>query len=194
LLKALVPIDGSDNSLCAVRHVIRLVEDREPLEIHLLNVQPPFRGDVTSFVAKEDVQGYHLDEGHKAMKRACELLNEAGLHYTKHIYVGHAAAVIAEVAKELRCDKVIMGTHGYGTVRQLMMGSISHAAIHNLDPGIPVTLVKEGYGAAQSRLGHLAPSAGEKRSAGSATIANVGSSVSETVRLFVRRVVVGPAS
>ena len=49
MLKALVPVDGSSNSLCAVRHVIKLVQDREPLNIHLLNVQPPFRGDVTSF-------------------------------------------------------------------------------------------------------------------------------------------------
>ena len=151
MLKALVPVDGSSNSLCAVRHVIKLTQDREPLEIHLLNVQPPFRGDVTSFVSKEDVQGFHLDEGRKALKRACELLNEAGLHYTKHIYVGHAAQVIADVAKEMGCDKVIMGTHGYGTVKQLLMGSISHAAIHKLDPGIPVTLVKDGYGTAERR-------------------------------------------
>src|SRR5918999_3736759 len=157
MLRALVPVDGSSNSLCAVRHVIKLVEDREPLDIHLLNVQPPFRGDVTSFVSKEDVQGFHLDEGHKCLKRARELLDEAGLHYTTHIYVGHAAQVIAEVAKELRCDKVIMGTHGYGTVRQLLMGSVSHEAIHQMDPGIPVTLVKEGYGAATDHRSRAAP-------------------------------------
>ena len=151
MLKALVPIDGSDNALCAIRHVIKLVHDREPLEIHLLNVQPRLHGDVTSFVSKEDVQGFHLDKAHTAMQRACELLNEAGVHYTKHVYVGHAAQVIAEVAKELRCDKVIMGTHGYGTVKQLLMGSISHEAIHQMDPGIPITLVKEGYQAAARR-------------------------------------------
>ena len=159
MLKALVPVDGSNNSLCAVRHVIKLVQDREPLEIHLLNVQPPFRGDVTSFVSKEDVQGYHIDEGHKCLKRACEILDEAGVHYTTHIYVGHAAQVIAEVAKDLGCDKVIMGTHGYGTVKQLLMGSISHAAIHQIDPSIPVTLVKEGYGSTAARRAPAAASA-----------------------------------
>ena len=148
MLRALVPVDGSNNSLCAVRHVIKLVQDREALEIHLLNVQPPITGDVRAFVSKEDVHGFHLDEAHKCMKRACELLNEAGLHYTKHVYVGHAAQAIADVAKELGCDKVIMGTHGYGTIRQLLMGSVSHEAIHQIDPSIPVTLVKDGYGAA----------------------------------------------
>ncbi len=51
MLKALEPIDGSANSLGAVRHIIKLVKDREPLEIHLLNVQPPMHGDVTMFIS-----------------------------------------------------------------------------------------------------------------------------------------------
>lgn len=163
MLKALVPVDGSNNSLCAVRHVIKLVQDREPLDIHLLNVQPPIRGDVTTFVAKEDVEGFHLDEGRKALQRASELLKEAGVHYTKHIYVGHAAQVIAEVAQELGCDKVIMGTHGRGTITQLLMGSVSHEAIHQLDPSIPVTLVKEGYGSATGQRSHTATTAAALR-------------------------------
>ena len=38
MLKALAPIDGSPNSLGAVRHIIKLVKDREPLD-----VQPSMR-------------------------------------------------------------------------------------------------------------------------------------------------------
>jgi nucleotide-binding universal stress UspA family protein len=148
MLKALVPVDGSSNSLCAVRHVIKLVQDREPLEVHLLNVQPPLPGDVTSFVARENVRDFHLEEGEKCLARACELLRDAGVPFTKHVYVGHAAQVIAEIANELRCDKVIMGTHGRGTITQLLMGSVSHEAIHQMNPEIPITLVKDGYGAA----------------------------------------------
>jgi nucleotide-binding universal stress UspA family protein len=46
-----------------------------------------------------------------------------------------------------------MGTHGRGTLSQLVVGSVSHAAIHHMDPSIPVTLVKQGYdaGAASRR-------------------------------------------
>ena len=51
MLKALVPVDGSANSLGAIRHVIKLVKNREPLEIHVLNVQPPVHGDVTMFIS-----------------------------------------------------------------------------------------------------------------------------------------------
>ena len=145
MLKALVPVDGSGNALCAVRHVIRLVQEHEPLEIHLLNVQPPFHGDVTAFVSKDSLRDYHREQGEAALAAACALFDGAGVAYTKHIIVGHPARVIAQWAKDLDCGEVIMGTHGYGTIAQLLHGSVSHEAIHQMDPHIPVTLVKDGY-------------------------------------------------
>lgn len=145
MLKVLVPVDGSNGALCAVRYVINLIQDREPLDIHLLNVQPPLHSDVTAFIRQEAVRDFHIEEGRKAMKAACALLDDAGVRYTKHFYVGRAATVIAECAQELHCDRVIMGTHGFGTIAQLLLGSVSHEAIHQMDPRIPVTLVKAGY-------------------------------------------------
>jgi nucleotide-binding universal stress UspA family protein len=143
MLKALVPVDGSSGSLAAVRHVIKLIEGREPLEIHLLNVQPPLHGDVTTFVSASAVRGYHEEEAAKALAPACELLDRAGVPYTKHTIVGHAAHTIAETARRLSCDKVIMGTRGLGTFSQFLTGSVTHEAIHQMDPAIPITLVKD---------------------------------------------------
>jgi len=140
--KLLLPVDGSDHSLSAVRHVIKLHRNNEPLEIHLLNVQPPVRGDVTAFVPQEVVDDFHIEEGEKALAAARKLLDDAGVLYKKLIYVGNAAEVIAHMARDLRCDEVIMGTHGFGTVAQVLLGSVSHEAIHQMDPKIPVTLIK----------------------------------------------------
>jgi len=145
MLKALVPVDGSANSLSAVRHVIKLVKDREPLEIHLLNVQPPMHHDVTMFVSGDAVQEFHRDEGAKALAHVRQLLDDGGVRYTPHVVVGHTAEVIAAWASRLHCDKVIMGTRGLGTVTQLFLGSVTHEVIHLMPPGIPVTLVKQGY-------------------------------------------------
>ena len=142
MLKALVPVDSAGNSLGAIRHVVKLVQGREPLEIHLLNVEPTLPSHITRFVSKEVLDGYRHDEAEKAFAPARALLDEAGIPYTEHMLVGHAAHVIADQAKKLRCDKVIMGTHGFGTVTQLLLGSVSHEAIHLMDPEIPVTLVK----------------------------------------------------
>jgi len=142
MLKALVPVDGSDSALAAVRHVIKLVRDRGPLEIHLLNVQPPLHGDVTAFVSASAVRSFHEEESATALAPACALLDAAGIPYTKHAVVGHTAETIAGCAKQLGCDKVIMGTRGLGTMTQLLLGSITHETIHRMDSTIPVTLVK----------------------------------------------------
>jgi nucleotide-binding universal stress UspA family protein len=144
MLKALVPVDGSPISLAAIRHVIRLVNEREPLEIHLLNVQAPVHGDVTMFIGATTVKAFHDDEGAKALVAACRLLDEARVEYTRHVAVGHTAAVIAAWAHRLQCDSVIMGTRGLGTLPHLLLGSVTHDVIRQLDAAIPVTLVKNG--------------------------------------------------
>jgi nucleotide-binding universal stress UspA family protein len=79
------------------------------------------------------------------------MLDEAGIAYTRHIEIGHAAGVIAQYAKKLQCDNVIMGTRGLGTMTSLLLGAVSHEAIHQMDPSIPVTLVKAPHAAAGSR-------------------------------------------
>ncbi len=144
MLKALLPVDGSDNSLAAVKHAIRLVRDREPLDIHLLNVQPSTRGDVKMFVDDNMIRQYHDEEAGKALAQARELLDEAGVPHTDHVAVGHTGEVVAEWALKLHCDKVIMGTRGSGAVSKALLGSVTHDVVHHIDPAIPVTLVKVG--------------------------------------------------
>jgi nucleotide-binding universal stress UspA family protein len=144
MLRALVPVDGSDCSLAAVRHVIKLVRDREPLDIHLFNAQPPLHGDVTAFVAPSVVRGFHADESEKALAPARALLDAARIAYSTHAVVGHAAQAIVDWAMKLGCDKIIMGTRGHGAVTQLLIGSVTHETIHRIDPSIPITLVKHG--------------------------------------------------
>ena len=142
MLKALVPVDSTGNSLGAIRHVVKLVRDREPLEVHLLNVEPPLPSHISRFISRDQLQQWRHDEAEKALAPARAILDEAGIPYVQHVLIGHVAHVIAEQARVLRCDKVIMGTHGFGTVTQLLLGSVSHEAIHLMDPEIPVTLVK----------------------------------------------------
>ena len=143
MLKALVPVDGSANSLGAVRHAVKLVNDRERLEIHLLNVQPPVHGDITMFVNGNVVKAFHEEEADKALAPACRLLDAHRVPYTRHVAIGHTAQSIAAWARKLQCDKVIMGTRGHGTMTQLLLGSVTNAVIHLMDPRIPVTLVKD---------------------------------------------------
>ena len=140
MFKVLVPIDGSDNALRALERAIVLVRDRKPFELHLLNVQPPVSGSVTTFVGSAAVRDYHREEGEKAMASARALLDRQGIPYKQHVTVGPAGESIAGFARQLGCEQIVMGTRGMGKITGALLGSVSTQVIHHSD--VPVTLVK----------------------------------------------------
>jgi nucleotide-binding universal stress UspA family protein len=140
--RVLLAVNGSACSLSAVQHVIRLARYGERLEIHLLNVQAPLRLNIAMFLDRGTIRGFQEERSVEALAEARALLDGAGLAYTKHVVVGRAAETIAEWAKKLRCDKVIMGTRGLSAASRILFGSVSHDTIRRIDPYIPVILVK----------------------------------------------------
>lgn len=140
MLKALLPVDGSECALRAIQHAMKLAKSGEPLEIHLINVQPPFHGDVATFVGRKTVESYHREEGEKALDAAKRALDAAGVAYKTHIGVGPPAETIVEFARRLGIDKIVMGTRGLGGLAGLLLGSVASEIIRLSD--VPVTLVK----------------------------------------------------
>ena len=139
MLKVLIPVDGSDNSLRVVRHVIdKAALYKDPVEIHLLNVQHPFPGTIRG--VKEQAEQYHRGEGEKALAGVQKLLDDAGLKYTCHISVGDAAEVIARYCLDRKLDQIFMGTRGAGAVANMLIGSVATKVLHLVD--VPVLLVK----------------------------------------------------
>ncbi len=137
----LVPVDGSDAANRAVQYAIDLARRWQPAaRIELLTVQPATRGDVAMFLNKKQVKDYQSEEGEKALAGARALLDGTGLDYSAHIGVGQPAGVIAQFEKSLGASQICMGTHGSGSVANLVFGSVAQKVIH-LCKG-PVTLVK----------------------------------------------------
>jgi nucleotide-binding universal stress UspA family protein len=139
-MKALVPVDGSENALRALRHAIDMAKQGALDEIHVLNVQPPLGGDVSTFVGSATVKDYHREEAEKVLASAKKLLDEAKINYKPHITVGSPGECVAELAKRHKVDKVIMGTRGLGKVAGLLLGSVASDVIKRSP--VPVTLVK----------------------------------------------------
>lgn len=140
LLHVLVPTDGSEASLRAVAHIAGLAECGVAIHVHLLNIQPPLPQSITEFVPAGTVADYHNDEADKALAKAEALLKEHGLAYERHVEVGHAGAKIAEVADELKCDQIVMGTRGLGAITGLLLGSTATTLLTMTS--VPVTLIK----------------------------------------------------
>ena len=139
MLRVLIPVDGSDNSLRAVKFVIRKAPlYKEPLEIHLLNVQHSFPGTIQG--VREQAERHHLDEGMKALADARKALDAGGLKYVYHVSVGEAGEVIAHFVKDKKIEQVVMGTRGAGSIANMLLGSVANKVLHLAD--VPVLLVK----------------------------------------------------
>ena len=140
--RLLVAVDGSDNALRAVRHVIALAgELREAPGVLLVNVQPAVvSGAVRTFVNAEQIDAWYRSEGEKALAGARDLLAAAGLAHEHHIVVGDPAETLARMARERGCDLIVIGTRGMSAVANLLLGSVASRVLHLAE--VPVLLVR----------------------------------------------------
>ena len=139
MLRVLIPVDGSENSLRTVGFAIEKARlYKEPPDIHLLNVQHPFPGTIRG-VAKE-AKRFHHDKGIKALAAARKRLDAAGVKYMHHIGVGDYGETIAQFARDLKIEQIVMGTRGAGSIANMLMGSVATKVLHLVE--VPVLLVK----------------------------------------------------
>lgn len=139
-LRILLPVDGSEPSKRATAHVLDMAARGLAIEVHLLNVQPAVRGVVASLVPHADVEGYHRDEGMKALADCRQLASTAGVATHCHVSVGEPGPTVMAFVSSLACDQVVMGTRGLGAVGGLVLGSVAqHVVTHSL---VPVTLLR----------------------------------------------------
>ena len=141
--RVLIPVDGSECSLHAVKLVIEKrsrYADPDSLDIHLVNVQPPLSHDVTRFASHDQIVQFHREESEKQLQSACEMLDATKTKYTCHYEVGHVAESICQLAESLACDQIVMGTHGRSALTELLVGSMTVKVVHLAK--VPVLLVK----------------------------------------------------
>jgi nucleotide-binding universal stress UspA family protein len=137
----LIAIDGSDQSLKAVDHVINdAANRRSTAQIFLVNVQSPLPNDVTRFIDNQTVEDFHREAGDTALAAAKEKLARAGMAYTAHLMVGDVAPAIVNFATDKHCNMIVMGAQGLSHLMGLFMGSITTKVIQ-LSP-LPVLLIK----------------------------------------------------
>ena len=140
MLRILLPVDGSENALYAVRFLIDKANVfSEPLQIHLLNVQHPFPGTIRG--VQREAKKEHQEQGLAMLSAARKQLDAAGVKYDYHIEVGDAPTIIARYVEEYRIEQVVMGTRGHGTIAGMLLGSVATKVLHLVH--VPVLLVPQ---------------------------------------------------
>jgi len=141
-MKILLPVDGSANAQRAVDHMIKYITAlKEMPQLLLLNVQWNVAGgNVKLFIDQEAINDYYREQGMAALQSTRAALDAAGLPYQYHISVGTPAEAIVQYAHEQNVDQIVMGRHGQGAVKTLLLGSAVNKVLHLAS--CPVLLIK----------------------------------------------------
>lgn len=141
-MKILIPVDGSENGLCAVKHAVALSSQmKQSPELLLLNVQwNVAAGNVKLFINQETINDYYREQGAAALEKARAILDEANLAYQYHISIGRPAEAIVQYAEEQKADQIIIGAQGEGSLAKLLLGSVTSKVAQMSK--IPVTIAR----------------------------------------------------
>jgi nucleotide-binding universal stress UspA family protein len=140
-MKILVPVDGSEHALDAVRHALRLHREGLKATFVLATVQEPTY--LYEMVLAPDAQVLERVSGAvgaRALASALALFDAAGVPCQHEIGSGEPVPALIEMAQRHGCDAIILGAMGLGALRSALMGSVSMGILHAAS--LPVTVVK----------------------------------------------------
>jgi nucleotide-binding universal stress UspA family protein len=128
-MKILIPTDGSETSLKAVRRGIELAE-REGAEITLMAVAYYSREDLDEL--PPNIQEKLDAEAAKALRTSKALFAEKGLKVETVLEAGYVPAnnIIAQAEKG-RFDQILMGSRGITGIERLLIGSTAAKVVAN---------------------------------------------------------------
>lgn len=136
----LVPVDFSEIATLAVDHAVSVAKHFNN-NIALLHVlDESFFSGLLSF-GKNEKQEELAKEAvmNRLQKLADEIKNTHGVNCSINVRSGKIYTMIAEVAQELKCDSVIMGSNGASGIGRII-GSNSSRTI--IESKVPVVVVK----------------------------------------------------
>ena len=140
-MKILLPVDGSEGALAAVRHALRLLHAGLRVDVVLANVQEP--ASLYEVVVAHDAQvieNISAAAAAHSLEAAQGMLRAAGIEHETEIALGDPGHTLLDIAERFECDAIVMGARGVGApLRATRFGSVANAVLHGA--AVPVTIV-----------------------------------------------------
>lgn len=149
--KVLIPVDGSENALRAVRHVVNQSLAHGGAQVHLLHVRTPFSRHIARFASKKSRDAHHREMAEKALAKARELLNRYSVPHSVHMDIGDRAECIHHMAQRLRVDKIVMGTARKNSLTRVIQDSVTSRVLELAQ--VPVEVIAGGSVSKLERYG-----------------------------------------
>jgi nucleotide-binding universal stress UspA family protein len=132
----LLPTDGSEAAEAAVDHAVRLARTFDAT-VHVLSVVEHIPAvEMDAAVVHERLS----ESADRAVDRAVERLDAAGVDHASAVRDGSAHRAILDEADEVGADLIVMGTHGRSGVGRVLLGSVTERVVRGADA--PVMAVR----------------------------------------------------
>ena len=140
-MKILLAVDGSSYT----KKMLAYLTTHDELfstnnEYTVFTVQAALPPRARAAVGKEIVVKYYQDEAEKVLAPVTKFLLRHKIDAKSSWKVGHAGESIAEAAESGKYDLVVMGSHGHGTLVNLVMGSVATQVLAHCK--VPILLVR----------------------------------------------------
>ena len=144
LTKVLVAIDGSKNSLEALRWAIKIISGSDKSEIVMVNAQPSFQTVHSKrLFSQSDIREYQELLFEESVAEAKKIVDAQSIPYTLELLVGDPKQCIVDrVLESQKTDEpiemIVMGSRGLGPIRSVL-GGVSYGVIQAAI--CPVTII-----------------------------------------------------
>lgn len=144
LTKVLVAIDGSKNSLEALRWAIKIIAGSDKSEIVMVNAQPSFQTVHSKrLFSQSDIREYQELLFEESVAEAKKIVDAQSIPYTLELLVGDPKQCIVDRVLESQktdepIDMIVMGSRGLGPIRSVL-GGVSYGVIQAAI--CPVTII-----------------------------------------------------
>lgn len=151
MFNILVPVNGSEDALLAVRHTLGLVSLRGDIQVHLLNVQPRMNRHAGKFLSRRTLVQMREETGRQRLGQAEDLLRESGVNYRSTVMAGEPSSAAAQYAIDNDIKQIVVGTARRSTLMRLLAGSFTNELVRRVS--VPIAIVAGSSPGVFERIG-----------------------------------------
>ena len=138
--RIVVGLDGSTHSNAALGWAVRMAKGMGSQVIAVYAVDVPLYFPQPYGIPVQFDEGWRTAMKSEFEDKWCKPLKVSGVSYRTVMEDGRAASVVGAVADGENADIVVVGRRGRGGVKELLLGSVSHALVlHSKRPVLVIS-------------------------------------------------------